>query len=365
MTRETDQEQMNRRSFLKALLVTAAAASGVGGGAAALMKRAESAPATIGPVPAAPSLSGSTSAGAAAARTVASPGADASELLARLTAAQAENLRLQTELNTALSRLQALQEARGSAGDANEALETENQGLRTELAALGNQIGLLTGLLALYEQLDALPLEDTVDSGLNNFSKSVGGLLNELPALDAGVTTGEQALDELEAHIPLLKSGRNWIESHVSRLGTLYATAERVLNGAVKTAGTFMQMLGEWFEDILKWLPFGVGDTATGIMNALTELLDETPNTISGLRRNVAEPLDVWVAGEGDEVGLRRKLIKPLKEETLAQAVIVASRARETETALQRELVEPVEVITRTRSLIRNEIAAYREEHQI
>ncbi|MDX1663161.1 MAG: hypothetical protein R3272_05160 [Candidatus Promineifilaceae bacterium] len=361
MTSERHQDQMDRRNFLKGILITAVAASGIGGGAAALMKHAESAPATITPVSSAPTLSGPP----AAVRAVASPSTDAPELVARLTAAQAENVRLQTELQTALGRLQALEQARGSTGEANEALEVENSNLKTELAALGNHLGLLTGLVALYEQLDALPLEDTVDSGLNNFSKSVGSLLNELPALDAGVSTGQQALDELEAHIPLLKDGRNWVESHLGRLGALYAAAERVLNGAVKTAGSFMQMLSEWFEDVLKWLPFGVGDTASGIMTALTEILDETPNTIHGLRRNVADPLDVWVAGEGDEVALRRKLIKPLKEQTLAQATTVATRARETETALQTELVEPVQVIARTRKLIRDEIAVYREQHQV
>jgi predicted nucleic acid-binding Zn-ribbon protein len=106
---------------------------------------------------------------------VATPvGADTSDLLARLASAQAENLRLQSELDAAHRRLTSLESANGDTTQANSALQTE-------LASANNRVSLLAGLLALYEQLEDLDLAETVNSGLDAFGLAIDELVGELP----------------------------------------------------------------------------------------------------------------------------------------------------------------------------------------
>jgi hypothetical protein len=355
MTNEQNRqaENMDRRGFLRALAASATAATALGGGAALLANRAKaapvktmvvSAPATLPPVQ------------AAIAATPA--GSDTPDLLARLASAQAENLRLQSELDAALRQLEGLEAANGDAGEANAALQTE-------LASVNNRVGLLAGLVALYEQFEQLDLSETVDSGLDAFGGVLDGLIEGLPGLEAGIDAGRAALDELDAHLPTMQNGRIWLEGHMGRLATFYDAAEQVLAVAVESAGNFLQKLNEWFQSILKWVPFGAGDRAGAVMNALVSLLDETPQTIHGLRSNIATPLDLWLQDEGGDVRLRARLVKPLKEQALEPAGAIAERARQTRERYVQELVEPVRTAAKSRNLIREQIEAYRSKYQL
>ena len=352
MGSQGSQENVDRRGFLKAVAATAAAAAGIGSGTAVLMRRAQKAPVTLsveGP-PTLPAVS--------AAETAATASSEAGELLSRLASAQAENMRLRAELDAAQRRLDAMETANGDVGQ-------ENELLQEELAVANNEVNVLAGLVALYEQLDDVNLLETVDEGLGSFGESISGLVESLPSLEGGIAAGQEALDTLEAEIPLVKSGRSWLEGHLERLRLFYEASERVLDAAVETAGSFLEKLNEWFQNLRKWLPFGVGDTAADVMQALTDLLNETPNTIHGLRRNVADPLDLWLDGEGESLPLHSKLVKPIKEQALEPAGTVVTRARETEGAYQRELVEPVQEAIKGRRVVREEIEAYRKKHNV
>lgn len=346
-------ESMDRRDFLRALAASATAATALGGGAALLANRAKATPITttvVSPPATLPPVQ------AAIAATPA--GADTPDLLARLASAQAENLRLQSELDAALRRLEAVEAATGDAGEANAALQTE-------LASANNRVSLLAGLVALYEQLEQLDLSTTVDSGLDAFGAAIDGLVDRLPGLEAGIDAGRAALDELDGHLPAMQNGRIWLESHMARLATFYDAAERVLEAAVESAGSFLQKLNDWFHSILKWVPFGAGKKAGEVMNALVSLLDETPQTIHGLRSNIATPLDLWLQDEDGDVRLRTRLVKPLREQALQPASEVAEQARQTRQRYVQELVEPVRTAAKSRSLIREQIAAYRSKYQL
>lgn len=352
MGSQGSQESVDRRGFLRAVAATAAAAAGVGSGAAILMRRGQQAPVTMtvdGPPPL-PVVS--------AAETATTASGEAAELLSRLASAQAENMRLRAELDAAQRRLGAMETANGDTGQ-------ENELLQEELAAANNRVNVLAGLVGLYEQLEDVNLLETIDEGIGSFGETISGLVESLPSLEGGIAAGRQALDNLETEIPLVKGGRTWMEGHLERLRLFYEASERVLDAAVETAGSFLEKLNEWFQNLRKWLPFGVGDTAADVMHALTDLVTETPNTIHGLRRNVADPLDLWLDGEGEELPLRKKLVKPIKEQALDPAGAVVTRARETESAYHQKLVEPVQEGIKSRRLVKEEIRAYRKKHNL
>jgi len=346
-------ENMDRRAFLRALAATATAATALGGGAAVLVNRSKAAPVTTtvisAPTPLPPVQ-------AAIAATPA--GAETSDLLARLAAAQAENLRLQSELDGALRRLEGLETANGD-------VNATNAALQTELASVNNRVSLLAGLVALYEQFEQLDLSTTVENGLDAFGEAIDGLIDGLPGLEAGIDAGRAALDELDEHLPSLQNGRIWLESHLARLATFYDAAEQVLEAALESAGSFLQKLNDWFQSILKWVPFGAGRKTAEVMNALVSLLDETPQTIHGLRSNIASPMDVWLQDEGGDVRLRARLVKPLREQALEPASLIAQQARQTRERFVQELADPVRTAAKSRNLIREQIAAYRAKYEL
>lgn len=347
-------DEMGRRSFLKALAVTAVAATTVGGGAGYLSNKIRQTPvittSVAPPAPQPPALT--------MAETVTTVNSEVSDLLAQLASAQAENMRLRAELDAAQRRASALETASGDAGET-------NQALRTELAAVTEEVGLLAGLVALYEQLDDGQLLDTVEGSISNFGQAISGLLDEIPGVEEGLALGNQALDQFEARLPTLSDGRTWLESHMARLNAFYEAAENILESVTESAGAFLQKLEEWFQGVRKWLPFGVGDRAAQVMAALTNILDETPNTIHGLRRNIADPLDGWVGKEGQEAPVRAELIRPLKETTLQRSGAVVERARSTGSAFETQVQLPLQEAIAHRRQLREQISAYRQQNSI
>ena len=354
MTRQENQEALDRRGFLKALAVTGIAATATGGGAALWLNRAEEAPSLTVMTP--PAAAGAPSVSAIG--EAVTPDTKAPDLLARLASAEAENLRLQAELDATRRQLAALDSANGDSAQLNETLQLE-------LASANNRVSLLAGLIALYEQLDGVDITETIDAGLDTFGAAIGELVDDLPRLENGVARGEEALNNLEAQIPQVREGRVWLDDHLARLQPLYEEAEAVLRSAVEKAGTFLQMVHDWFQGVLKWLPFGAGDRAATVMESLAGLLDETPNTIQGLQRNLAEPLDVWLAGDGEETRLQSHLVKPLKEEALQPAQDVAARVRAQKALYEEKVLEPAKESADSKRLVREQIADYRRKYEI
>ncbi len=100
-------------------------------------------------------------------------------------------------------------------------------------------------------------------------------------------------------------------------------------------------------------------------MNAMTNLLGETPNTISGVRTNVVQPLNTWFALEGNETFLQRRLIKPVRDEALNRAATAISQTHSVRDVYQTQFPQPVQSNVEQRNAIRQLIVTYRQEHQI
>ncbi len=341
MSEEYTKQPVDRRHFLKAAAVTAVVATAAGAGAALLKSRA----ALPSVAPVMPPV----------VQTIADGSEQIAGLLAQLAAAQAENSRLQTELSAAQRQL---------AAQATGATDTAVQAMSVELEAANKQVGLLAGLVALYEQLDAVDVTDWVEEGIDTVTAAITELVDDLPSLNEGVAIGRQALAELDAHIPLLENGRSWLTHQTDRLHDYFAGVEALLETAVEQAAPFLQMFSEWVQNILKWLPFGLGQRTSAIMEAITTLLLETPATISGLQTNVAEPLDVWLGSGSGAVPLRQNLVKPLQEQVLIKATHVAEKTSRIQAIYRENVARPVGTAVINRRQIRALITAYRQQSQ-
>jgi hypothetical protein len=357
MTENSDDLTVSRRNFMRNLAIATLAATTAGTGAALISgewKKTSVTSPVIRELPAVPTAVPAVR----SAQSVITAQNDASELLARLAESQAENMRLQAVLEATQRDLESLVVTNSSNRSATEDLSIQ-------LAGANEQIGILSGLVALYDQLDEVDVTETVQNGLAIVTDSINNLVDQTPVLSEGIELGHQALAEVEEHIPQLEDGRIWMEAQVNKLGTFYDTVEVVLQGVLDSVGSFLDLVQSWFDGVRKWLPFGIDEKAANVVNALSDLVAETPHTINGLDSYIAKPLDVWLAREEDTPRLQRRLIKPIREQVLVEANETINRAHNVKTIYQDQLSLPVEATVANRIAVRQQIADYRQQHQV
>lgn len=342
-------EAVSRRGFIKGAAVTALAAGATGTGAAFLQKQAQ--PVTI-----------SSAALPADAVQFAGPSVSTapnqSELIVQLAQAQAENTALHSQLNLLQQQLHNLEQANQSDTVATDAL-------RIELDNANNQIGVLAGLVALFEQLDSVEMDHVLQNGLTAVSTHLSQLLNEVPGLEEGVQLGQVALDEFEAHLPILHNGRQWLDQHLVQLRFRLNAIETILANSLEQFGPILNMLQDWFASIRKWLPFNIGQRAAEIMDTVTKLVLETPNTLAGMDTNVMQPLDVLLSPIGDAHPVQQKLIFPLREKLIAKTVTAVTNSKQLQTIYETELNAPILTAVDQQNSVRHLIAQYRQQHNI
>lgn len=363
MTENIEEQSVSRRNFLRNMGIAVLAATTAGTTAAMLSKEMEKAaltspiitelpppPVALPAMPPVPAIQ--------SAQSLVTAHNDAGELLERLAASQAENMRLQAALEAAQRDLDSLSLTNNSNRSATEELSLQ-------LAGANEEIGILGGLVALYQQLDDVDVTDTIQSGMSAVSESIANLISQTPILSEGIQLGQQALTEVEEHLPVLENGRLWMDTQLNKLGAFYETVELVLQSVLESVGSFLDMVNDWFSNIQKWLPFGIGTKAANVVDSLSALVDEIPQTISGLNTNMAQPLDHWLAREEGLPKLQQKLIKPVREKVLAEASETINRAQLVQQSFQEKMALPVETSLGSREIIRQQIAAYRGQHQV
>ncbi len=346
-----DNPVVSRRKFIKAAALTAVAASATGAGAA-IYNQSLPNDTVITSVSntAAPAISTAVSTNTNPATT---------DTFTRLAAAQAENVRLQAALDAAQRQLASLEQN-------NQSSASNSEVLAVELGQANEHIGVLAGLVALYEQLEAVDMETAVQNGLTTFSGNIETMLAEVPSLSESIQIGRQALENFESQIPVLDNGRLWLIDHLSKIEGYFQVVEQLLAQAVDRVGPFLQMLTDWFESVKKWLPFGIGQTATTIMQSITDLVMETPNTISGLDTNITQPLNVWLnRDQNNETALHQTLIKPIRDDLMSKADTAVSKVQQMDETYKTALKEPVETAVASQRVIRNLIAEYRQQHGV
>ncbi|GAB4280870.1 MAG: hypothetical protein Kow0080_34150 [Candidatus Promineifilaceae bacterium] len=348
MKKTESNPNFGRRRFLKGAVLTTAAAVATGAGAALLKNSAATITAVSTQTPA-------TLIATSPPSTIPSN----TEPLAQIAALHAENTRLQSALESAQAQLAALE-----AGSQTTTLETEN--LRMELTNANERLSALGGLLALYEELENVSLEEVVAEGVTAVSEELASLLDQIPTFQEGVAVSRAALEAFEEKIPLLENGRVWLAVQTTKMETFMANIEQFVQDAAEKAGPFIEMFVEWVEKVLRWLPFGLGEKSANILNAIVALLTETPATLSGLQVNVSEPIALLLGPtDQPEASVRTQMVEPVREKVLAKAEKVITLSQNVDAAYREKVASPTETAVARRQAIQQMITAYRQQHQI
>ncbi len=353
MSDDLIQPSINRREFMKAAALSAVIATSAGTTAALLVEKNKGStplPSLIRDIE--PPVIGQSQ--------------RAAELINQLTSIQVENARLLTQLSATENKLEVAGMRRnGRETDITNTLQTQLEKSANQNTALAEEVTLLSGLVALYEQLEAVDLESLLDSGITTVEDTFDDLLLQVPIVQDGLAAGQQAIFDLEAQIPSLETGKLWLAGQFDTLGTHLDDLEMALKEAIKTAGPILQQLGQWFQDISKWLPFGIGDRAGATMDSLSQVLQDILQTKEDLPDKLGIPLANLLDKEGDETAIERNLISPLRTDLIKPAAQAMEQTRSLGTMFKADLVAPFTAAVEERNRIAALIIDYRQSQQI
>jgi hypothetical protein len=353
MSDELIQPPINRREFIRAAALSAVVATSAGTTAALLVEKNK------GSTPL-PSLLQDFE------LPVIERGQRTAELINHLTSVQVENARLRTQLRAAENKLEVAEmHKNGRETDITNALQAQLENSANQNITLAEEVTLLGGLVALYEQLEAIDLESVLDSGITTVEETFDDLLLQVPIVQEGLASGQEAIIDLESQIPSLESGRLWLAGQFDTLGTHLDDLEMTLKAAIKTAGPILHQLGQWFQDISKWLPFGIGDKAGATMDSLSQVLQDILQTKEDLPDQIAAPLANLLDKEGDETAIERNLINPLRKDLINPTAQAMEQTRSLGAMFKADLVAPFTVAVEERNILVALIADYRQSQQI
>ena len=353
MTSESMDSTINRRRFIKASVAAAAAATAAGTGVALL--RDEETPIVSNPIVSNPlpqRFQPPT-------QILPESNEQLAEMFKRLASAEADNVRLQSQLNNAKRRLEYKETTKTAQ------IDNEQAGLLSQLDDMSLQVGVLSGLVALYNQLDDIDLDQTVTDGLAAVDSAIDELIEGIPTVAEGIELGQAALDELEEQIPILEDGRQWLEEQLTIVDSRYNIVERTLNRVVESGGSFLNMLEEWFQGLLKWLPFGIGRKASEVMAAISDLTTEIPGVVEGINVNVVRPLGDLLEKDDDQPAIQRRVITPVRESALRPAAKALDDTHSLEAIYQKHLSAPTRWNMERKQAVLASIKEYKQTHQL
>ncbi|MBN2469750.1 MAG: hypothetical protein JXN59_03410 [Anaerolineae bacterium] len=325
---------VGRRAFLTTLLAGGAAAAGSG---ATLLWQAQ------GDLPlksaAGPTLSPTLQGLPLAAQPTSAPPTPGPEatlagLRDELTSARTEQLTLRAELD---------------------GLRRNNDQLVANLQAREADVVYLQQVVALYDQMEAIGLDNTVATGLSPVNLSLAAAATARGLLQVGVQQVAALLSTVEMQAPAIANGLLWLEEQVSLLSGALQRLEDTLSGLVEPVQPVANQIGDFINRVLDILPFGVGDNLQAGLNAVGALLTHIPELVASINPLVITPLRQWVSPE-DGQGIVAEVITPINTQLVAPAQQMVCDSAALETTYNEGLKAPVENALATRAAIRADL---------
>jgi hypothetical protein len=247
------------------------------------------------------------------------------------------------------------------------ALTAERDTLRQQVTALGgqvkdanNQVADLKAqnsdfqdLLGLYQQLEAVGIDQIIASALAAVGVPLLAIQNIRLALMTGVGLAARVLQDIENHLPLVAAGLDWLQQQVNTLAQGIRAFQTALAVSADTPTT--KAISDFISQLLDILPFGAGQNIKLALQAMGEVFNRLPDLLNNVSAMVIEPVRAWV-GTDQQGGLRETLLRPLREQVLAPAQQIVANAENLNGVYNQQLAQPVQSALERRAKVRIEI---------
>ncbi len=332
--------ESRRRLFLQAI-GTGAAGLAVGGGASWLYGE------LTGGVPAA-----------------GMPGAilqatDAPEHNPRISQLQGEVALLNNQIGAATGENDQLSILLKASQDENLRLKQQVSDLQGQVSTTETKLADANTVLSLYDQLEAVGLDDLAHNGLQSFAGALAVAVGLLPATATGVATARTLLDQFEAQLPDLKGGVSWLAERVLNLKVGLFSLETAANAlAGVTAGGVSAAFGGFAKYIVGYLPFDIGRKIQEAMSATQTLVDSNSTLAGDVDQKVFEKLSPHFSD--GPANVKVKVIDPVRAQGLQPAGELVNAVSQTDATYQSQLAQPLQTALDQRAQLRQQILAAR-----
>jgi hypothetical protein len=219
-------------------------------------------------------------------------------------------------------------------------------------------------LVSLFDQLNAVNLDDVVQGGLAAAAGSLSGALALGPLVMQGVNAGRTLLASFEQTLPVFREAMTWLGDQVLnlRLGlyTIEATARKTIGAALNGLNT---VFGGFISYVLDHLPFNLGANVKATLNATQTILAGLADVLDGTDQKVLGTISPLVS-EGP-LDLAKTLVEPLREQTLKPAEQIVSALDEANQAFKTSLESPARLALAQRAEIHSKIEAFRQVNRL
>ena len=227
-------------------------------------------------------------------------------------------------------------------------------------AELQPRIVSLQDLLALYEKLQEVGLDDTLPSSLASIRPILQAVREAGKIVVLGLAVAEAALTQIEKAQDVVRDGIAFVEGLMDRLEEKVAGLWRLLGEATGIAVPITDALSAFFRSILDKIPFGIGAKIQQIIDWIQELISELPETLATIRARLLGPLHLDWFDQDSENNLDARVIKPLREELLAPARRLLAEAERLDSDWDILVEQPLDQALQARAEILAEIKDYR-----
>jgi len=228
------------------------------------------------------------------------------------------------------------------------------------------EIAKLRTLLKLYQELDKIGLDALLKTALKAIKMPLEAVKEGVKALEEAIGKAEEALAKFLAFLArwreILKEG----EKVLLALGSGMEEAGKLMSGAIGKILPFAEAVVEFFAQLLRKLPFGVGKELGEALESIKNLLRELPEIVekisSGLINNMKE--DIAPQGNG-KAKVEEEFSEPIKIgllEPLKRFLVDVNSLVE---SFEKDFSSPIEEALAKREEIRQQIEEFRRQHNI
>jgi hypothetical protein len=231
----------------------------------------------------------------------------------------------------------------------------------TRVNALRGEVSTLQELVELYEELDAVALDDKVTQGLATVGGLVSGLRQMAEGLATAAAAARTALLDFQANFASLQASMQWLRSSLSTMSQRLLGLENEVSQALGLSGPITETLGAFLAEVMDRLPTTARARLGGGLERMGEAITAIPPLVQGLYTRILEPLGEWFSSRSAD-GLSNVLVNPLLTTVLDPLEALTTAVLDLESSWQTELAGPLEERIEQRQEIRSRIARLRQE---
>jgi hypothetical protein len=220
----------------------------------------------------------------------------------------------------------------------------------------------LRALVTLYEQLEKIGIDAIVSTGMNVVRSALDTVKGGVRLARDGVTAVETALKNFQALVDNLRGAADAATRILTDLSQKLQAAEALVVSALGNARPLADSIGNFFGELIKKIPFGIGDDLLRAINALTDLVRAIPVTLDTMLNQLLKPLrDLFFPSTGNAL-MKSNLVDPITQNLLTPLAKFLTDSEAFIDHWEKDFVQPVQGALNDRAKVRKQIAQVRRD---